>query len=568
LRIWGRFAPLLLIAILAVLVAASSAAAAVTSSQITTPGGTTFTTFDEDNPNSIEVIGTTAGGSAADEVNIDCFGGGKDLHLATAVPLAGDGSFSVSAANLENITFHVCRLRAVPTGAVPANLAPFAGPLIGVGLRRLETIHSGEYAGQPYGFLVNDQQLGGADSFASLGRCGLQSASLYNANFEATTQTFGCNDWFWRFDDYENPVASDRSQIQVDGINAYTSRVVNEMYGGVKGFPAVTLSTTQDPLTGDIVIKDSESLVGCLTPAYPPSTESCPSFINTGVRDERTIEVTEDGRLVTIADRYASTDGKAHDLDLLPENRQIFAGPLSENGEAIAYSFPGESGYSVHSVGQSVPFAATAPGTVYIRVEGAEDGDQTAGRGAIVFDRPASPATFNAVNPEASSFYFHQAATIPAGGSTIFRFAYVQGYTSAEVQALATKAESAFAPPPLPTSPTPGPGPGAATPRTVAPQVKLTKVKLDRHRGTATIFAQASGPGALFLSGKGIARQKATSQGVGIVKLLVKAKGKAKKALDTKGKTVVRAKVTFTPQGGGAAITAARSITLREFLHH
>jgi len=97
--------------------------------------------------------------------------------------------------------------------------------------------------------------------------------------------------------------------------------------------------------------------------------------------------------------------------------------------------------------------------------------------------------------------------------------------------------------------------------------LKLTKVKLNKRKGTATILAEVSGPGALTLTGKGLIKQKGTSHGVGVVKLTAKAKGKAKKLLAKKGKAKVRAKVTFMPQGG-TALSATKSITLTKRLRH
>ena len=83
-------------------------------------------------------------------------------------------------------------------------------------------------------------------------------------------------------------------------------------------------------------------------------------------------------------------------------------------------------------------------GTVFVEVHAAADGDKTTGKGAMVYDRPASAATFNALESDYEGFTLHQKATVPAGGSTRFRFAYVQGYKSAQVASLARYAAGAF----------------------------------------------------------------------------------------------------------------------------
>jgi hypothetical protein len=81
------------------------------------------------------------------------------------------------------------------------------------------------------------------------------------------------------------------------------------------------------------------------------------------------------------------------------------------------------------------------------------------------------------------------------------------------------------------------------------------KAKANRRKGTAILAVRVPGPGTLTLSGKQLAQQKRTrnAASTGTVKLLVKAKGKAKKALARKGKVKVKAIVTFAPQVGSPA---------------
>jgi hypothetical protein len=565
------------VAAIAALALASSASAAITSSQITSPTGPAFGIYNEDAPNTIAVTGTTTGGtSGVDEVNIDCFTGSQDLHLALGFPIAPDGSFSVPAADLSNISFAVCRLRAVPTGPAPSDLAPFAGPLVAIGHKRTEVVESGPNLGKPYNYFLNAQQLTAADSYYSLSYCGLEAGFLFNANLERTTSTFGCNDWFWSYENYQEESASTRSQIQVDGANAYGPAVAkSEINDEAGGLPAISYSYSQNPIDGNLTITESDPLVKCPDPAYPPTTASCGSFIGTGVRVERTIEQTNDGHLVTISDRYASTDSQSHSLDLLPQNDQRFGQLPVENGEAIGYRFPGESSFHVRHDGESVAFGDEAPGTVFIQVEGAPDGDESTGRGAIVFDRPASPATFNFVDSEENDFYFHQTATVPAGGSSTFRFAYAQGYTNAEVEALAAQAQSAFRSAPVPAPPNPPSASSSVSaasssePARPSPSstIKVDKVKLNKRKGTATVLAHVSGPGIVVLTGKGIVKQKGTSHGVGVVKLAVKTKGKAKRLLIEKGRAKVRAKLTFRLQGSNP-VSVTRTITLKKRLRH
>ena len=73
---------------------------------------------------------------------------------------------------------------------------------------------------------------------------------------------------------------------------------------------------------------------------------------------------------------------------------------------------------------------------------------------------------------------------------------------------------------------------------------------------------KVGGPGQLTLTGKKTKRQSKTVKAAGKVKLLVKAKGKAAKALATNGKAKVKFTVAYTPTGGAPA-TFVKSVTLR-----
>jgi DNA-binding beta-propeller fold protein YncE len=100
----------------------------------------------------------------------------------------------------------------------------------------------------------------------------------------------------------------------------------------------------------------------------------------------------------------------------------------------------------------------------------------------------------------------------------------------------------------------------------VAPRparVKITKVKLNRRRGTATIFVRVSSAGSLRLTGRGLVKRTRSSGGAGTVRLAVKTRGKARKRLLRRGKARVRAKVVFTSQEGTTASTT-KAIVLRK----
>jgi hypothetical protein len=558
----GRAIRMFLLAGAAALALPTAAGAAIASSQITSPPGPDFAIADEDSPGTIAVSGTS-NGSAGEKADLDCIyraGGFRvDAKLAAEVPLEAGGAFSEPAAELAGAVEHVCRLRAVPAGTEPEPASAFAGPVLAVGTHGTETVPGGPNAGTVTTYRIWGQQLTAADFYKGAGTCGIYDAFLFDPSFENTTTTFYCND-HWRYYNAFPESSSSRSELQVDGVNAYLPGSAEEIDEDAHDLPALTYSYSQNPLNGDLTIHESDPVVKCPDPEYPPSESSCPSFEGAGVRDDRTIEQTEDGHLVTIADRFVSVDGQPHSLDLLPQNNQSF----DSHGESVAYRFPGESSYSTHEMGDGVSFDDEPPGAVFAKVEGSTDGDTSTGRGAIVFDRPASPATFNRVNPSESDLYFHQTAYVPAAGSARIRFAYVQAYTQAEVDALAEQAEDAFTVPTFPLSPVARFPAQAPLPSN---RFQLRRVKLNRRNGTAKLYVKVPGPGTVVVGGHKVRRGQRKSVGAGVVSLNLTPKRRFAKRLRRRGRLKVSFKIAFTPTGGRTRATH-RGLKLRERRRH
>lgn len=427
---------------------APQAAATITASNITAPGSPSFQIYDLDAPNTIAVAGTTNSDlPASDQVDLLCyFGPSAASHktLATGVALNSiTGDFSVPAANLGNIKNQVCTLRAIPTGSTPGDLSPFTGAVMATGQSDRLSISGGPNDGTLTDYYTLGQQLTAGDDYDSYGSCGLCDAYLFNANLSGTTTTFFGNDWF---ESRDRPFTSGstRSEIQVNGADAYSPARARQINPNASpGLPALIYGYALNPTNGNLTITETNPLVKCPDATFPPNGASCPSFVNTGVTDHRTITQEQDGHLVFITDRYVSTDGQQHNLDLLPENEQRFSNAGS-NGLNIGYEFPGEGSFSTHDNTAVVSFPDTPPAAVFVRVNGSVDGDESSGRGAIVFDRPVSPASFTGAFSSLSSFHFHQTGLVTAGCSPTFSFAYAQEYDSADVQSLAQSAISRF----------------------------------------------------------------------------------------------------------------------------
>jgi hypothetical protein len=105
----------------------------------------------------------------------------------------------------------------------------------------------------------------------------------------------------------------------------------------------------------------------------------------------------------------------------------------------------------------------------------------------------------------------------------------------------------------------------------VKPSNEFTLGRLTRNKkkGIAIQKVEVPGPGTLALAGKGIKGISATASkavnGPGTVNLKIRPKGKAKKRLNSAGKTKVKASVTYTPTGGDPN-TQARKAKLRKVL--
>jgi tripartite motif-containing protein 71 len=85
----------------------------------------------------------------------------------------------------------------------------------------------------------------------------------------------------------------------------------------------------------------------------------------------------------------------------------------------------------------------------------------------------------------------------------------------------------------------------------------------DRRRGTASLAVSVPGPGNLLVRGKQVKRVRAAPEAAGTVRLPIRSRVKARRALNREGKARVRASVTYTPMNGGPN-TRVKRIKLRK----
>ncbi|HEY2353751.1 MAG TPA: PASTA domain-containing protein [Gaiellaceae bacterium] len=432
----GRVAAIVGAACLAAtVVAVPSAQAAVTESHITTPKNVSYLVFDGNAANSFAVSGTSEG-STTDHVDLACYDGSSSDTLATNVPVRTGGAFSAPAVPLGSPPHSSCRLRAIPSGTTPGDLAPFTGPALMLGMSMLDKYASGPSAGKPYGYSSYFQQPEGGFAYGAVGDCGVCSGYLTGPGLSPGPTTFSSNAAL----SYLTSGPEIRSEIQIDGRNAYLPAAAETINPDAKGLPEIEYVYSQNRKTGDVVIHEDEPIVKCAKVAYPPTAASCAKFTPAGITDVVTITQDHSGRIAWASHTFMNTTGTCHFLDVLWDNSQTFG-----RGDAsrLEYKFPGESSFAMHAR-KDVVNLASGPGTILVRMHGAADGDTTTGRGAIVYDRTAPQAEFRYVGSGHESFTLRQSVTIGGYNQARFRFAYVQGYDSAQVASLAQYAATVF----------------------------------------------------------------------------------------------------------------------------
>jgi hypothetical protein len=422
----------------ALVVAVPSAGAAVTKSTVTTPKDMTYVLYQNDTPNSITVAGTT-NGNASDHVDLLCTFGNGSWPMAYNVAVNSNGSFLTSSVSLSGAPYVPCRIRAVPSGTTPSNLAPYAGPRLLDGWNETTKVDSGPNAGKLVDYYSYFQQLKGGFDFDSLSSCSVCDGYLTDSSYNKGPTTFYGNAALYPTSGTSSP----RSEVQVDGVNAYMPQSAWLINKSAAGLPTLGYTYHQDQKTGNAVITETDPLVTCPDSTYPPNTSSCSSFQSAGVTAYVTMTQNHAGRICWFSVVFKSTDGTSHALDLLWDNAQVFHRDGAGNSALVETRFPGESGYSTHVVGDTVQLPAK-PGTVFFRMQGAADGDPTTGRGAIVYDRAATSAQFRTIKDKQENFILHQTGTVPKNGSVRFRFAYVEAYLQADVASMATLATSVY----------------------------------------------------------------------------------------------------------------------------
>src|SRR5207237_10854820 len=108
--------------------------------------------------------------------------------------------------------------------------------------------------------------------YDSLGSCGIDDGYLNDSTLDIGTVTFYCNAWLYNYENFANSSASKRSELRIDGANAYASYGPAAIHPQASPcFPTVHSSLHVDPLTGQATIHESDRLVKCPHQTFPPT---------------------------------------------------------------------------------------------------------------------------------------------------------------------------------------------------------------------------------------------------------------------------------------------------------
>jgi hypothetical protein len=431
----------------------ASASAEVESSHITSPADPTYALFDETlapPQKAFTVSGTTTG---TGNVALICYDGAETHTIVPEVTVTGN-SFSVEV-EAEALHDGPCVLRAVPVGdkasLPPGSSTPFQGPRI-IGSRF--EIYAENKVNYDYEFEPNS--LSGNFQIESVGDCALDYSLLFAPiSLTPSDHLFYCNAVLYKQDSPPSG-PSTRSELQIDGANAYSPATANGVAKGIEGIthepvpgaPQVTVTKSFDPLTGLVAIREIDPIVKCAPETvFPPTTTSCKEFVSAGVQLERTWQTSNANQVALMTDRWSSTDGQAHALNALYDQEMTNA--AEEGG---AYRFSGASTFSAVTKGQTLNVPSGA-GSIYYKEDVAtpDGGDGKHPQGAIVYDLPPNnggplPVYRGTNESKYNGFEMPYQGTIPASGTYSLRMTFIQAYALPEVESLAAAAIAGYSP--------------------------------------------------------------------------------------------------------------------------
>ena len=412
-------------------------ATAGTFTRITTPSGATTTVQFKPAPKTTTL--TVSGEASADVTAVDivCIyvpaAGPSSTALASDVPVTG-GVFS-SVVTVPGVTAN-CRLRAVPAGVDTATdyLGSYAGPILY--LWAVIPARDGSTTVGYQGIAGRGDGLAAAEDAAACGPALMATVApptmaVLGLSEQACTVALPGTDLT-----SSTPTAS---TIKVGGHNAYLPGAIRSYLRG-----SLLLTLTQPSLTtstsrasnGDLTITESAALWRCSADdAYPPTSASCPSLIQTGVTFRRVTDLIRGSHQIRVRDTFTSSDAHAHSVSLRYQSQA----EAVDTG-APGFRFPGRTHFATAAPDQTITGLGTKAATVLIRSDiRSFEGEQAANTRALTWSRAPSKIQFSHTSP-ADLFAMPYALSVPGGGAVHLGFALSEASLTAQVQPLASLA--------------------------------------------------------------------------------------------------------------------------------
>ena len=349
-----------------------------------------------------------------------------------------------------------CLLLVVPHGTTPTLGSGYTGPRVGFSEFSTSTISSGANSGTAYDYYFDDATAAASSQSASIDDCGPYAYLVDGTTaMNPSPYLINCGGSFYNSPNALDTSAVGRSEIQIDGLNAYGSDSADNLFTNsdkLAGFPALTASLDSfDSSTGNAQTTESEPLVKC-TPEpenlYAPTSSDCTAFASTGVAIKRITSYSNSGRVATVTDTFSSTDSQAHSLDLEYE--------MDLQNSTSGWQLPGQPRLRRRERRHWCR-PSTAPGTVYGIYDVGSAPSLSNPVGALTFSTPYNSVNFyNTLWTGENSALFDYQRMVPAGGSTSIIWSYATGTSLAEVQSYAADALAALRPAVAITSPANG----------------------------------------------------------------------------------------------------------------
>ena len=563
-----RFLPLAVA--LAVLAVATPAQAEIVTSRISSPADPHFVLVDFDQPApTIDIAGTTTG-----EGNIDivCVRAGAVHFLLREQPVAASGAFALNDVPLTGLPGTEwpyrpglpCRLLAWPAGVPPLHAATFDGPELAISSivrprwRGPGLNHDVQFEADVY-----PTGLHYAARAGTFGSVGLFNAFIADPNGSDAVQ-HGLFQTGAPLHDWQ----ADHFGLEIDGEAAYPptralSGIAGTDFSENPGVLAVeTAVTSFSPTTGDLTFVESDPLVKCgPVNVYPPSAGGCIRFDAVPVRLERTTTFSNDTRTVRVTDRWVSTDGKPHRLDLsLRQGRCYGTQGCSTD---VVHRLPGDADYgNAVTRGEIRPIEAQPIFSRHVT-------DDSLGGTAVI---PSQRADFARFDTQYAFVLGYENRTIPAGADLFLSHTYVTSALGSDIEddvaaVLAGSPEPPTDPAP-PTGATPPHGSAPTASHTAAAPELFRRGKVRVRRAGRTFLVRTRDrvqcPDGCVVSVRGArVRSSRTALAAGATaRVAFRLNRRGVRVLTRKRRLALTIRIA-AQAGNGAPVTGVRRLTLR-----